>query len=83
MVERVYPTPTQDLVVVELESLLEVGVEFQFYNAQGALMRAERQGVVKGANRVYFDLSDMPSGMYLMQLSTNSLRNVPMKVVKF
>ena len=83
VIQKIYPTPTEEVVVVEVESIMEGSVGFEFFSSLGTLVKREIQPVTKGANRHYFDLTELSSGIYWLGLSGGSIRNMPVKVVKF
>lgn len=58
------PNPTIDIIEVELTSLKEGEQEFIFFNANGQPIMRNKRILQKGEQKVQFDCSNFPSGMY-------------------
>jgi large repetitive protein len=83
IVQKIFPMPvTENSVSITYTSIVEKDVTFEFWNQTGHLAKAETRTVAKGEQTQEFDLSELPSGMYILQISSNSLRGTPMKIVK-
>jgi Secretion system C-terminal sorting domain/Domain of unknown function DUF11 len=83
VVQKIFPVPvTENSVSVTYTSIVEKDVTFEFWNQMGHLAKAETRQVAKGEQTQEFDLSELPSGMYILYVSSNSLRGTPMKIVK-
>jgi large repetitive protein len=83
IVQKIFPMPvTENSVSITYTSIVEKDVTFEFWNQMGHLAKAETRTVAKGEQTQEFDLSELPSGMYILQISSNSLRGTPMKIVK-
>ncbi len=83
LVRKMYPNPaTNDVIAVELNSIMEGEVKFMLNDAMGRTVRTETQLISKGNQQIALDLYDLPDGIYFLQLSTNGLRGAPVKLVK-
>jgi hypothetical protein len=83
IVQSVAPNPTEGDVVIEVESLREQTVQFEFSNTMGQVIRTEKRPLEKGTNQVKFDVYEFPDGVYLIQTDVNRGRFTPTKFVKF
>jgi hypothetical protein len=83
IVQSIAPNPTEGDVVIEVESLKEQVVQFEFSNTMGQVIRTEKRPLEKGTNQVKFDVYAFPDGVYLIQTDVNRGRVSPSKFVKF
>jgi hypothetical protein len=83
IVLSIAPNPTEGDVVIEVESLKEQVVQFEFSNTMGQIIRTEKRPLEKGTNQVRFDVYEFPDGVYLIQTDVNRGRFTPTKFVKF
>jgi hypothetical protein len=59
------PNPTEGELALEVNALKEMGeMRFQFYDVLGKLMSAEKRYLEKGQQRLNFDISSLPQGVY-------------------
>ena len=65
-----YPNPVSDKLTVEFNSEMASAVNFQMYNSAGKLVRNGNPGAMafKGQN-FSVDVSDLPSGLYILTLN--------------
>jgi subtilase family serine protease len=82
VIQTIAPNPSDGEVIVELESLDAREVQFDFSNSIGSTILSQKRAVEKGMNRVLFDVSALPQGVYLVSPNTNQGRKVPTKFVK-
>lgn len=82
VIQKVYPSATPGDLMIRFKSIDNREVRFEFYNTSGILSHAELRAVQKGEQTLYFDVWDLPQGTYIIQVSANKVRNVPMKFVK-
>ena len=82
IIQKVYPSATEGELMIRFKSIDEREVRFEFYNSFGILLHSELRAVQKGEQTFYFDVWDLPQGTYIIQVSANKVRNVPMKFVK-
>jgi hypothetical protein len=83
IVQSIAPNPTEGDVVIEVESLKEQVVQFEFSNTMGQIIRTEKRPLEKGTNQVKFDVYEFSDGVYLIQTDVNRGRFTPTKFVKF
>ncbi|MBL7816010.1 MAG: DUF11 domain-containing protein [Saprospiraceae bacterium] len=82
VVQKLYPSVTEGELAVEFNSIVEKDITFEFYDTYGLLRRSEQRSVHKGKQTIYFDVWDLPQGTYVIQVTSNRLRNAPVKFVK-
>jgi PQQ-dependent dehydrogenase (s-GDH family) len=82
VVQQIMPNPTENVVIVELESLIDKDIVFDFYDFTGKKVRTEFLQVQKGLNRFPFDFEGEAPGVYFIQTNQGTGRNVPLKFVK-
>ncbi|MEN9610057.1 MAG: Secretion system C-terminal sorting domain [Bacteroidota bacterium] len=76
------PNPADKEVTIALESLDDEIVQFDFSSTTGSLVFSEKRRVDKGANRLLFEVAQLPKGIYWVTPTTNQGRMAPMKFVK-
>ena len=81
VVKKLYPSVTEGDLAIQFSSIVEREVRFEFYDTYGVLRRSEPRLVQKGEQTFFFDVWDLPQGAYILQVSSNRLRNAPMKFV--
>ena len=82
VIQQIYPSVTEGDLTIVFNSIVEREVTFEFYDFQGIRRRSETLNVERGKQVAHFDVWDLPQGAYIIQVSSNRLRNVPMKFVK-
>jgi PQQ-dependent dehydrogenase (s-GDH family) len=82
VVKQIMPNPTKDVILVELESILDKEIVFDFYDFMGKKVRTELLQVQKGTNLFPFDFESEASGVYFIQTNLETGRNLPLKFVK-
>jgi HYR domain/Secretion system C-terminal sorting domain len=82
IIQDLSPNPTLSDLEIELESLTERDVVFQFSDLVGKVVQTETRHLAAGFQIKTFDVSALPQGVYFIQISTNRARNVPVKFVK-
>jgi len=82
VLQKVYPSATDGDLMIRFKSIDERAVRFDFYNTFGILSHSELRAVQKGIQTLYFDVWNLPQGTYIIQVSANKVRNVPMKFIK-
>ncbi len=81
IVQQIAPNPADKEVVMSLESLESRDVQFDFLNTMGSIVFSEKRTVQKGANRLLFDVSQLPKGIYFVATTTQQ-GDILMKFVK-
>jgi hypothetical protein len=72
---RIYPNPASDNLTVEftLESASEVS--YNLYNSFGKLVKSVNQGIIADKNQqLIINVSDLPSGLYVVTLNAGNSR---------
>ncbi len=82
VIQTVAPNPTEGDVLIEIESIVEKEVRFDFYNTLGKIIKSETRVVKKGENYLQFDFWNAQNGIYFIQTSEGQGRGVPLKFVK-
>jgi hypothetical protein len=82
IIQKISPNPTDGDVYIDVESLDERDMRFEFFNAQGQNVYNEMQHLKKGLNQLYFNITDREAGLYFVKPETSGGRNVPVKFVK-
>lgn len=78
----VVPNPVKTDAVLNIESTSKGLAEIQVYNAQGKLMLKQHNNVVNGANQVMLDrISELPNGIYMIQVAIDGNRMVTRMIV--
>lgn len=74
----IYPNPTQDRLFIKMESSHKKPLQFSLYNLQGKLIIQEQLV----AEFESFDLSNLPSGVYLVNIVDGEGKSASKKVIK-
>jgi hypothetical protein len=82
VIQKLNPTLTEGEITLELESLIEKTVDFGISNAMGQQVMLQQIAVERGMNKVGFDVSQLPQGLYFIQTNVGKGRNVPTKFIK-
>jgi GEVED domain/HYR domain/SprB repeat/Domain of unknown function DUF11/Secretion system C-terminal sorting domain len=82
VIQKISPNPTEGDVLLNLESLDEREVQFNFSDAFGRIVKTEIRKVEKGQNRLQFDVGQLPQGIYLITPSTSLGKQMPRKFMK-
>jgi ELWxxDGT repeat protein len=82
VIQTVAPNPTEGDVLIEIESIVEKEVRFDFYNTLGKIVKSETRAVKKGENYLQFDFWNETNGVYFIQTNVGQGRGVPLKFVK-
>ncbi len=74
---KIYPNPFQSDVTVELQNITDTDTSLKVYDINGRLLKDKKLNASQ--NRI--DMHDLPSGLYLFQITSNE-RTLIQKVVK-
>ena len=83
ILDRVSPNPTENEIVVDYRSVLQEKMSFQIVNTFGEIVKILTRNVLKGRNSLYFDVSDLSSGLYYIVPNSNTPNKVKLKFVKY
>lgn len=78
-----YPNPTNGLVTVTLSGDIDAQMveNIHVFNAQGSIVKTENLGKA-GTRRTSVDMTNLPSGVYLVHLHLSDGQNVTKKLIK-
>jgi hypothetical protein len=76
------PNPVVDVVEVKVSSLTEREQEFVFFNVNGQPMKREKRRLEKGEQKVQFDCSQMPSGLYQIVTPGTVSKTIDIRFIK-
>jgi hypothetical protein len=77
----VYPNPTTGITTVSLELILNTESKIEIYNLSGSLVQSEKLIITSGDTKQQIDISNLPSGIYLLKVIANNEYKT-IKVVK-
>jgi Domain of unknown function DUF11/HYR domain/Secretion system C-terminal sorting domain len=78
----VYPNPTQDLLILELNSLIDNELPISFFNMQGKKVLQLEQRLTKGFNVLTLHIEGLQTGAYMMQVPQTSDKKGMIPIVK-
>jgi choice-of-anchor B domain-containing protein len=78
---RVFPNPTYEEVTVEIETVSNQQVDFEVTSITGQLLKTINKEV-NGLDRVSINLSDLPSGIYILNANFKN-GQIAEKIVKY
>lgn len=79
---NIYPVPATDLVNVDLTLDNEMSVRYELMNATGQVVNAKDLGVLNtGNNKVSVDVSNLSTGLYLLNLNVNGESNFTRTII--
>lgn len=67
-IHAIYPNPADDFITVRLTNDQELEADFIIYDARGQVFLAEKRSLPKGASELDFEITNLPAGMYFLQL---------------
>ncbi len=82
VIQKISPNPTEEDILLNLESLDEREVNFNFSDAFGRIVKTEIRKVEKGQNRLQFDVRMLSQGIYIITPSTSLGQQMPRKFLK-
>jgi len=78
---RVYPVPTNDIVILDLSLPVSGDYNIIVYDLNGNVLQNKKQRFVKGNDSIQENLHPYPSGVYLLQI-TNTKFVKTFKIIK-
>lgn len=82
VIYSIAPNPSDDFIRIELNSLNAHEQEFLFFDALGKAILTQKRLLEAGVQRVEFDVSGLPQGVYQIITNGSYARNVPNRFVK-
>ena len=81
-VKEVAPNPVSTRLQVSLQSSIEDNVEVHILNANGTVIQSQSVEIFPGITKMYFDVTDLPSGIYQIFAPDAYRRGIPLRFVK-
>jgi hypothetical protein len=78
----VYPNPVNDHVTIALDVKQEIQVVVEIHNLAGGLMSTKSVVLHNGNNTVSLSTNDLPTGLYMLSVSSKEGVNIHTKLVK-
>ncbi len=82
VIEKISPNPTDGDLEIVLQSLDEREFILSFSDTYGRLIKSNSTQLEKGINKLHYDVSDLPQGIYFISHPTSNGVNMPIKFVK-
>jgi len=79
---QVYPNPSAGLVNLNLSNLSQQDITISVMNSVGALIQSEQLTITDSGLVHTLDLQDVPSGLYYVMISGNSISEVKSIVIE-
>ena len=76
------PNPTDGDLEIVLQSLDERALTLNFSDVYGKIVKNNSRQLEKGVNKLHYDVSGLPQGIYFISHQTSQGVNMPMKFVK-
>ena len=73
---NVYPVPTNGEVKVEYQIEENLPLTFKVLDVLGRTLEVQKVNAIAGFNSINFDLSNLPSAMYMITMESGSKRKV-------
>ena len=80
--KSVVPNPAEEFIYAKIESETEEVVEIQIFDARGSLVKTVSVGLYKGLVFEEINISDLPSGLYYMNIPQGQKKHSQLKFVK-
>ncbi len=68
---KLYPNPAKEELTLEFNAPTSGNYQVQIFSLEGKLMQTNRESVTSGSNRTPLNISNLPSGMYLLRIQTD------------
>ena len=81
-VKNVLPNPAVDYVDLILQSVEEMPVTVDIYDANGILQIRKTEAVRKGFTTMHFDIDDLATGMYFIHVQSSNRKTTKIKFIK-
>ncbi|MEO5673458.1 MAG: T9SS type A sorting domain-containing protein [Chitinophagales bacterium] len=77
-----YPVPFSGITTLSIASNREERAEIYIYDIYGKIILQEKVALHPGDNRISFDLSEQPSGMFISRIVRNDVKDNFVKITK-
>ncbi|MCC7246792.1 MAG: T9SS type A sorting domain-containing protein, partial [Saprospiraceae bacterium] len=81
-VAAVYPNPVSGLLYIQIEADEESDASIRVHSLDGRLMLEAAHSLFKGSNQIPLDMSAMPAGAYILNVTDGVSSNAPMRIIK-
>ncbi|MEZ5045695.1 MAG: T9SS type A sorting domain-containing protein [Chitinophagaceae bacterium] len=68
----VYPNPASDIIHIDVYTTKEQKAEVKLMDMSARVIKSVQASLIQGTNEISMQLSDLASGMYTIQVSTNN-----------
>jgi len=84
IITNVSPNPInfEGDLTIQVNSLMDGKVDFHFSDLNGKMLLIETRAVEKGINKINFDVSNFPQGLFVVRTHANNQWCMPAKFVK-
>ena len=82
VIEKISPNPTDGDLEIVVRSIDERILVLSFNDAYGKIARNDSRRLEKGINKLHYDVSELPQGIYFVSPSLKGGLKLPMKFVK-
>lgn len=79
---KIYPNPTDGLVQFEINTPVSKSVTVNVYDMYGRRLYSNKSSLIKGNNKLGFNIAFLPSGMYMIEVSDGEIIVEKYKVLK-
>jgi len=76
-----YPVPTQNQLTIKINNIPSNQLDIDILNADGKLVRQRSLKIIDSETVLFFDLSDLPSGVYVTRVRPDGIERV-LKFIK-
>lgn len=79
---KAYPSIVTDNFTLEMQGITEGGVEIQFYNLSGSIVRSEKRNIEVGINQIPLNINDFTNGSYFVKIKAQDGNQALIKINK-
>jgi Domain of unknown function DUF11/Secretion system C-terminal sorting domain len=83
VIKSVFPNPSEGEVNVIVNSNYKGEATFEWYNALTGVVFTTKMQVNAGENDLFFDLTFLANGVYYLQTTMDTTKQMPVKYIKF
>ncbi len=81
-VKNIYPNPAVDYIELLVQNTESMPVTIDIYDGLGSLQIRKDVELIRGFNKVNFDIEDLPTGMYHIHIQTSTRQSTLIKFIK-
>lgn len=79
---KAYPSNIIDDFTIETQAITEGGIEIQFYNLSGAIVRTLKREISVGFNQIPLNINDFVNGSYFIKIKADDGNQAVIKINK-